>query len=73
MNARDLGLLLAAVGVVAIIVGLLVAAGAFRWFGQLPGDIRIEGERTRIFVPITSMLLLSVAFSLLLSFIRRFF
>ncbi|MFR0309415.1 DUF2905 domain-containing protein, partial [Escherichia coli] len=25
------------------------------WFGRLPGDIRIESERSRVFIPITSM------------------
>lgn len=23
------------------------------WFGRLPGDIRIESERSRVFIPIT--------------------
>ncbi|MCQ4306763.1 DUF2905 domain-containing protein, partial [Pseudomonas stutzeri] len=30
------------------------------WFGRLPGDIRIESERSRTFIPITSMIILSV-------------
>lgn len=43
----------------------------FGWFGRLPGDIRIESERSRIFIPITSMLLISIVVSLLLSLFRR--
>ncbi|MGR8920421.1 MAG: DUF2905 domain-containing protein [Gammaproteobacteria bacterium] len=41
------------------------------WFGRLPGDIRIDGERGKIFIPVTSMLLLSVVLSLVLTFFRR--
>lgn len=29
--------------------------GLLSWFGRLPGDIRIESERSRVFIPITSM------------------
>ena len=41
------------------------------WFGRLPGDIRIEGERGRLFIPVTSMLLVSLAASLVLALLRR--
>ncbi len=41
------------------------------WFGNLPGDIRYEGTRTSVFIPITSMLILSLIASLIYSFIRR--
>lgn len=72
MDSRSLGLLIAALGAAAVVVGLLVAAGAFSWFGRLPGDIRIEGERSRIFVPIVSMLVISVVLTVLLNlFLRR--
>ncbi|WP_193164846.1 DUF2905 domain-containing protein [Microbulbifer hainanensis] len=62
-----------------VIGGILVAAGVlyhfvpglFTWFGRLPGDIRIESEHSKVFIPITSMIILSVALSVLLSFFRR--
>ena len=76
MPRSSAGLLLVAAGVVLAIVGLLVSAGAFRWFGKLPGDIRIERPNSRIYFPLSSSLLLSVVLSLLLSLImaiiRRF-
>jgi hypothetical protein len=76
MPRSSAGLLLVAAGVVLAIVGLLVWAGAFRWFGKLPGDIRIERPNSRIYFPLGSSLLLSVVLSLLLSLImaiiRRF-
>lgn len=72
MDPRALGLTIAALGVAAVVIGLLVAAGAFNWFGRLPGDIRVEGERTRVYVPLASMLLVSVVLTVLLNlFLRR--
>ncbi|WP_456411415.1 DUF2905 domain-containing protein [Oceanithermus sp.] len=55
-----LGLLLAFVG--ALLVWL---PGALSWFGHLPGDVRIERDGVRVFVPITSMLLVSLGLTLL--------
>jgi len=41
------------------------------WFGRLPGDIRIESERSRVFIPITSMVILSVVLTVLINLLRR--
>lgn len=71
MNAAGVGRVLIAVGIAAIVVGLLMRSGALGWFGNLPGDIRIETERTRVYIPITSMLLVSIVISVLLSLFRR--
>ncbi|MFO7299515.1 MAG: DUF2905 domain-containing protein [Actinomycetes bacterium] len=55
------GNLLMALGALLFVVGLLVrfAPGVLAWFGNLPGDIKIEGENTRVFIPITSMIIVS--------------
>ena len=56
------------IGFSIVLLGL-VAWGAQRipwvysWFGHLPGDIRIEGERTFVYAPIASMLVVSVVVS----------
>ncbi len=72
MDSRTLGLLIVGVGLAIVVIGGLVALGAFGWFGRLPGDLRFEGERTRVFLPITSMLLISLILTLLLNlFLRR--
>ncbi len=72
VDSRSLGLLIIGLGVVAVIVGLLVASGALSWFGRLPGDLRFEGEKSRVFIPITSMIIVSVVLSVLLNlFLRR--
>ena len=66
------GNLLIVIGLVAIAVGLLFKAGLLGWFGHLPGDIRIKREGFSVFIPITSMILISVGLSLGLAVIRRF-
>jgi hypothetical protein len=71
MPRHATGLLVVAAGVLLVVVGLLVWSGALSWFGRLPGDIRIERPTTRVYVPITSMLIVSLVLSLVLSIIRR--
>jgi hypothetical protein len=71
MSSSSIGLAIIAIGVAVVIVGILVAVGAFSWFGRLPGDIRIEGDSVNIFVPITSMLLISIVLTLLVNLVRR--
>jgi hypothetical protein len=73
MDTRSTGVLVIAIGIVVVIVGLLVLSGALSWLGRLPGDIRIERGNNYIYIPITTMILLSVGLSLLLYLVRRFF
>lgn len=67
------GTILIAIGVGLILVGLLLWSGSLSWFGRLPGDIRIERETVRVYVPIVSMLVVSLVVSLALYLVRRFF
>lgn len=55
-----------------IVVGLLTWAGALSWFGRLPGDLRVERGGTRLYVPLVSMLLVSVVVSIVANIARRF-
>ena len=73
MSSPSIGTLLIVLGIGLAIVGLLVSAGGFGWFGRLPGDIRIERETTRIYFPLASMILISVVLNLIFYLIRRFF
>jgi hypothetical protein len=70
---RLLGLGVVVGGICMIVVGLLIYSGGFNWFGRLPGDIHYEGERMQVYIPIVSMLLVSLALSLIFYLIRRFF
>jgi len=58
-------------GVALVLVGLAVWSGAFGWFGRLPGDIRIERDSMRIYIPLASMLGLSIVLSLLMYLFNR--
>lgn len=73
MDSRELAIVVITIGVVVVLVGVVMLAGGLNWFGRLPGDIRIERDNTRIYVPITTMILLSIGLSLLLYVVRRIF
>ena len=70
---RQVGDLLILGGVIAIVAGLAVRFGLLSWFGNLPGDIRRVGERSAVFVPITSMVVLSVVLTILVNLAGRYF
>jgi Protein of unknown function (DUF2905) len=70
MNASP-GPLIVLAGIVIVLIGLGVWSGAFGWFGRLPGDIRIERDSVRVYVPLASMLLVSVVLSLLMYLLNR--
>lgn len=46
----------------------------YPWFrlGRLPGDIVIERDNNKVFIPITSMILVSIAISLGFALLRIF-
>ncbi|MFN6962764.1 MAG: DUF2905 domain-containing protein [Pyrinomonadaceae bacterium] len=69
-----MGKILIIIGAGILVLGVVLnfAPWLLGWFGKLPGDINIETENTRVFVPITSMLIVSVVLSLVLYLIRRF-
>ncbi|MBD1395555.1 DUF2905 domain-containing protein [Pontibacter sp. JH31] len=62
-------------GIAIVVIGLVVwlAGDKLDWFGNLPGDIRVEHKNFRFYMPITSMILISVLLSLLLWVFRRLF
>ena len=68
-----LGPWIVGVGLLIVVIGLLVWSGAMSWFGRLPGDIRYEAGSTRVYFPWVSMLVLSLALTLLRVAFRRFF
>ncbi len=68
-----LGKLLVFIGVLLVIVGLAVtyAPWLINWFGKLPGDIYIKGEKGSVFIPITSMIIVSVVLTIIVNFFFR--
>lgn len=59
-------------GILLIVVGVLlyIAPWLFTWFGKLPGDIRIEKENSKVFIPISSMFVISVILTIAINIIR---
>ena len=69
-----IGKLLTIVGIVITLIGLSMtyAPWLISWFGKLPGDIHMKGENHSIFIPITSMIIISVVLTLIINlFFRR--
>lgn len=60
-------------GAVLLFAGALLhfAPWSLNWFGKLPGDIRIETDSGNIFIPITSMLIVSVVLTLFVNLFKR--
>lgn len=60
-------------GVVLVVIGLILqfAPGLVQWFGKLPGDLNWRSDRTQVFVPITSMIIISVVLTILINLFNR--
>ena len=63
---RSFGWLLVGVGVLLVIAGALWMTGALSWIGRLPGDVRVERPGLRVYVPVVSMVVISLALTLVL-------
>ena len=59
------GNLLIYLGIGLIVAGIAYKYGLLGWFGNLPGDIKYQTEHTFVFIPITSMLIVSALLSLI--------
>jgi hypothetical protein len=69
---EPLGRVLIVGGVVLAVVGvLLVFSPNIPFLGRLPGDIRIESENVRVFIPLGTMIVLSLLATLVLNLIGR--
>jgi hypothetical protein len=75
MDLHSIGRLLLIGGIVlAVLGGLLMLLARFPIFsrlGNLPGDIRIEGQGFSCFIPIISMILLSVVLTVVINIVLR--
>ncbi|MDQ6682104.1 MAG: DUF2905 domain-containing protein [Chloroflexota bacterium] len=67
----DLGRVLIVVGTLIVILGVMSVLGIRLPFGRLPGDIAIEGRNGSLFIPITSMLVVSVVLSVIVTILFR--
>ena len=62
-----IGVFLSLVGVV-----LIMSDEKLKWFGNLPGDFKINQKNFKIFIPLTSMLLMSILINVIIVFFKKF-
>ena len=68
-----IGRVLIVSGIVLVVLGLLVSLAGrlpFR-LGRLPGDIYFHGKSTSFYFPLTTCILLSIVFTLVMWLFRR--
>jgi len=71
----NVGKTLIIVGVALILFGVffIFLKPYFDWFGNLFGDISYKDENFHFYMPLTSMIILSVFLTLLFNILSRFF
>jgi hypothetical protein len=68
----DIGRVLLIIGLVLVVVGGLAVLGVRLPIGRLPGDIAIEGDRGGIYIPLGTMIVVSLLLTLIFNvFLRR--
>jgi hypothetical protein len=62
------------IGIAVVVIGAIIYffPNAFKWFGRLPGDIRYEKGNTGFYFPVVTMIVVSLALTILINMIRRF-
>jgi hypothetical protein len=75
MDLQTIGQIMLVGGIVVAVLGgalmLLSRLPFFSKLGSLPGDIRIEGQGFSCFIPIASMILVSLLLTIILNLIVR--
>jgi Protein of unknown function (DUF2905) len=67
----EIGRIIVVIGLVLVVIGGLAVLGVRLPFGKLPGDIAIEGERGAIYIPVASMIVISVILTIVVNFFLR--
>jgi hypothetical protein len=67
------GNLLIKIGLIFVVFGIILnyAPTLISWFGKLPGDISIEDENKWVFIPITSMVIVSIILTIIVNLFFR--
>lgn len=62
------GKILILAGILILLIGVLIYLfhDKLNWIGNLPGDIKIERPDFKIYIPITTMILLSIVITILM-------
>jgi hypothetical protein len=69
---EPMGRVLIVVGLLIAVVGVVMVFGSrIPVLGHLPGDITIKGENVTIFIPLGTMLVISILASVVLALLNR--
>lgn len=70
----SLGKMLVLVGAIALLLGVvLILAPKIPFAGRLPGDILVRRGNFTIYLPLVTMILVSVGLTIVLNLVLRFF
>ena len=67
----EIGRVVLIIGVVLVVIGGLAVIGVRLPFGNLPGDIHIQGENGSIYIPLGTMLVISLILTVVFTFFAR--
>jgi len=72
MAVEPLGRMILYIGIILVLIGgFFILMGKVPWIGRLPGDIVYRREGLTIFLPITTMILISLILTLLMNIVWR--
>jgi uncharacterized membrane protein len=72
MAVEPLGRMILYIGIILVLIGgFFILMGKVPWIGRLPGDIVYRREGLTIFIPITTMTLISLILTLLMNIVWR--
>jgi len=74
MPTPDLGKILVAAGIVSLVAGVVLLLWPhIPLLGRLPGDLSFHRGNTRIFIPVTTSILLSLILTFVVNVVLRLF
>ena len=72
MAIESVGKMLLYIGILLVVVGgFFMLMAKIPWFGRLPGDFIYRREGMTLFLPITTMFLVSLVLTILLNLVWR--
>ena len=68
-----MGKIIIYLGCLLILLGFLIHyfGDYLKWFGNLPGDIKIVNKNLNIFIPFTSMILISILLTIIVNLFKK--
>jgi hypothetical protein len=71
MNWAEVGRFLVVAGSVVIVVGMILMISDKLPVGRLPGDLQFGSGRFRIYIPVTTSILISILITVVVNFFSR--